>query len=92
MRRLPLVVLVVAGWAGAGARPAAARPSSVGWFAEGGLGAVKFVSKASSDADLGPTVDVRIGRDPGSVGNIVVEATAFETSTTPAVPVISTAQ
>jgi hypothetical protein len=61
--RLALVVLVVAGWAGARSGPAAARPSSVGWFAEGGLGAVKFLSRASSNADLGPTVDVRIGRD-----------------------------
>jgi hypothetical protein len=60
--RLAVVVLVVAGWTGR-ATPAAARPSSVGWFAEGGLGAVKFLSKASSSADLGPTVDVRIGRD-----------------------------
>jgi len=63
MRRLALVVVVVAGWTGAWSRPAAARPSSVGWFAEGGLGAVKFLSKASSNADLGPTVDVRVGRD-----------------------------
>jgi len=61
--RLALVVLVVAGWTGARSGTAAARPSSVGWFAEGGLGAVKFLSKASSNADLGPTVDVRIGRD-----------------------------
>ena len=63
MIRSALVVLVVAGWIGAGSGTAAARPSSVGWFAEGGLGAVKFLSRASSDADLGPTVDVRIGRD-----------------------------
>lgn len=63
MRRLALVVLVVAGWTGARSGTAAAeRPSSVGWFAEGGLGAVKFL-KGSADADLGPTLDVRIGRD-----------------------------
>jgi len=57
--RLALVVLVVAGWTGT----AAARPSSVGWFAEGGLGAVKFLAKGGVNADLGPSVDVRIGRD-----------------------------
>jgi len=54
-----LVALVVAGWCGS----AAARPSSVGWFAEGGLGAVKFLSRASADADLGPDLELRIGRD-----------------------------
>ncbi|HEX3473739.1 MAG TPA: hypothetical protein VHT91_01795, partial [Kofleriaceae bacterium] len=61
--RLAVTLLVIAGWTGAWSSPAAARPSSVGWFAEGGLGAVKFLSKASSDADLGPTVDLRVGRD-----------------------------
>ena len=63
MPRLALVLLVVAGSIGARSSTAAARPSSVGWFAEGGLGAVKFLSRASASADLGPTVDVRIGRD-----------------------------
>ena len=42
---------------------AAARPAASGWFAEGGLGAVAFLPKASSDARLGPALDVRIGRD-----------------------------
>ena len=42
---------------------AAARPASSGWFAEGGLGAVAFLPKASSDADIGPSLDIRIGRD-----------------------------
>jgi opacity protein-like surface antigen len=42
---------------------ALARPASTGWFAEGGLGAVTFLPKASRDASLGPSLDVRIGRD-----------------------------
>lgn len=61
--RLAAVAVVVAGWIGAQPGTAAARPSSVGWFAEGGLGAVKFLAKGGTNADLGPTVDVRIGRD-----------------------------
>jgi len=40
-----------------------ARPASTGWFAEGGLGAVAFLPKASHDAALGPSLDVRVGRD-----------------------------
>jgi hypothetical protein len=44
-------------------RVASARPASVGWFAEGGLGAVKFLPKASSDAALGPSLNLHIGRD-----------------------------
>src|SRR5262245_18534699 len=42
---------------------AEARPASTGWFAEGGLGAVMFLPKASADAALGPALDLRIGRD-----------------------------
>src|SRR6185369_4269001 len=42
---------------------AAARPAASGWFAEGGLGAVAFLPKASRDADVGPALDLRIGRD-----------------------------
>jgi hypothetical protein len=41
---------------------AVARPASTGWFAEGGLGAVTFLPKAASDARIGPSLDVRIGR------------------------------
>jgi hypothetical protein len=63
MPRLALLLLVVAGGIAARSTTAAARPASVGWYAEGGLGAVKFLAKASTNADLGPTVDVRIGRD-----------------------------
>lgn len=42
---------------------AAARPAATGWFAEGGLGAVAFLPKASRSADVGPALDIRIGRD-----------------------------
>ena len=40
-----------------------ARPASTGWYAEGGLGAVAFLPKASKDAAVGPALDVRVGRD-----------------------------
>ena len=43
--------------------PASARPASTGWFAEGGLGAVAFLAKASKDAKLGPALNLRVGRD-----------------------------
>jgi hypothetical protein len=42
---------------------AAARPAATGWFAEGGIGAVGFLPEASSDAALGPALDLRVGRD-----------------------------
>jgi len=54
---------VVSGTLAALCGAAAARPASTGWFAEGGLGAVVFLPKASNDAKLGPSLDVRIGRD-----------------------------
>jgi len=42
---------------------AGARPASSGWFAEGGLGAVAFLPKATDDAAPGPALNLRIGRD-----------------------------
>jgi hypothetical protein len=54
---------VVSGTLAALCGAAEARPASTGWFAEGGLGAVAFLPKASNDAKLGPSLDVRIGRD-----------------------------
>jgi hypothetical protein len=42
---------------------AGARPAATGWYAEGGLGAVAFLSRASRDAAIGPALDLRIGRD-----------------------------
>jgi len=64
MRRSALVViaLVVVVVVAPGAT-ASARPAASGWFAEGGLGAVAFLPKASRDADIGPALDIRIGRD-----------------------------
>lgn len=56
MKRVVLVVCALAA-------PAAARPASTGFFAEGGLGAVAFLPSASSDARVGPALQVRIGRD-----------------------------
>jgi hypothetical protein len=59
MNRLAVVSGTLAALCGV----ANARPASTGWFAEGGLGAVAFLPKASSDAKVGPALDVRIGRD-----------------------------
>jgi hypothetical protein len=53
----PALVLVF------GAATADARPAATGWFAEGGLGAVAFLPKASRDAAIGPALDFRLGRD-----------------------------
>jgi hypothetical protein len=39
------------------------RAASTGFFAEGGLGAVAFLPKVSTDAATGPALDIRIGRD-----------------------------
>lgn len=39
------------------------RAASTGFFAEGGLGAVAFLPKVSTDAAVGPALDLRIGRD-----------------------------
>jgi hypothetical protein len=56
---VPLALVALVSPAGV----AGARPAATGWFAEGGLGAVAFLPKASSDADIGPSLDLRIGRD-----------------------------
>ncbi len=42
---------------------AVARPASTGWYAEGGLGAVAFLPTVNDDAKVGPTLEVRVGRD-----------------------------
>jgi hypothetical protein len=55
---------------------AVARPASTGWFAEGGLGAVAFLPRAASDASVGPTLDLRIGRDLFSWLSIGVDLAA----------------
>jgi len=62
-RRLMRKFVVVSGTLAALAGTAHARPASTGWFAEGGLGAVAFLTKASKDAKPGLAIDLRLGRD-----------------------------
>jgi len=45
------------------ATPAYARPASVGFYAEGGLGATGFLGEAADWSAVGPAVDLRIGYD-----------------------------
>jgi len=45
------------------ATASADRPASQGWYAEGGIGATGFLQAASADAAIGPSLDVRFGRD-----------------------------
>src|SRR5689334_15923647 len=67
---------------------AAARPASTGWFAEGGLGAVKFLPKASADAALGPSLNLHVGRDLFSWLSIGVDlAASSHEATVPPPPV-----
>jgi hypothetical protein len=63
MSRPALVALAAGALAGVAAAPAEARPASTGWYAEGGLGAVAFLPGASDDAAIGPTFNLRVGRD-----------------------------
>jgi hypothetical protein len=65
--------------------PAPRRAAATGWYTEGGLGAVAFLPKASKDADVGPAINVRIGRDLFSwlaVG-ITLAASSHEATTPP---------
>jgi len=85
MIRFVVVAVAVAGTTGVGVREASARPASTGWFAEGGLGAVAFLPKASKDANVGPSLDLRIGRDLFSwlsVG-VTLAASSHEATTPP---------
>jgi opacity protein-like surface antigen len=78
-------VAVVSGTLAALCGAATARPASTGWFAEGGLGAVAFLPKASADATIGPSLDLRIGRDLVSwlsIG-ITVAASSHEATVPP---------
>ena len=45
---------------------ALARPASTGFFTEAGAGAVGFLGAAASDADVGPTMTLRLGWEPFS--------------------------
>lgn len=55
---------------------AAARPASTGWYAEGGLGIVGFLPSADDDAQVGPAMHVRIGRDVFSWLSIGIDLAA----------------
>jgi hypothetical protein len=59
MGRLAVIIAGVAAFSG----EAGARPASSGWYAEGGLGAVGFLPSHADDAEPGPALNVRIGRD-----------------------------
>lgn len=64
MNRSAVVSLAVLAATLSSARIAAAdRPAAVGWYAEGGLGATKFIGRVGRDADLGPALDLHVGRD-----------------------------
>jgi hypothetical protein len=81
--RLIFIALVLALAALCGT--ASARPAATGWFAEGSLGAVGFLPKASQDAAVGPALEVRIGRDLFSwlsIG-ITVAASSHEATVPP---------
>jgi hypothetical protein len=56
MRRVLLLLIALAS-------TAHARPASTGFFAEAGLGATKFLPPDGKNAKMGPTIEVRIGRD-----------------------------
>lgn len=70
MRGLCVVALTLA------SATASARPASTGWFAEGSLGVVKFLPSTSADAALGPSLDLRVGRDLFSWLSIGIMASA----------------
>jgi len=77
-RRNAVAVAVLGGFATitAASGGAAARPAATGWFAEGGLGAVGFLSRAGSAAATGPALELRVGRDLFSWLAIGIDLTA----------------
>ncbi|MGE5182714.1 MAG: hypothetical protein ACM31C_11655 [Acidobacteriota bacterium] len=81
MRRLGLLgcVLASAGVAHAD------RVASTGFFAEGGLGAVSFLPATSSDAAVGPAMNLRVGRDLFSFLSlgVYIAASSHEATTPP---------
>ena len=86
MARFAVLGIVAALSAPAGT--AVARPASTGWFAEGGLGAVKFLPKASADAALGPSLNLHVGRDLFSWLSIGVDlAASSHEATVPPPPI-----
>lgn len=88
MGRSLFVPLLVSAALAALVRPAAARPASSGWFAEGGLGAVTYLPpRASKAAALGPALNLRVGRDLFSWLSIGIDlAASSHEATVPAPP------
>lgn len=83
MRRLALGLAVVVALCDV----AAARPASTGWYAEGGAGAVSFLPSASKSAALGPSLDLRVGRDLFSWFSVgIALAASSHEATVPAPP------
>jgi len=64
-----------------------ARPASQGWYAEGGLGAVSFLTKTADDAAIGPSANIRVGYDLFSFLSIGISLSASShEATVPAPP------
>jgi hypothetical protein len=80
--RLVIVCAVLA----LGGGSAQARPASTGWYAEGGLGAVAFLPKTSTDAKIGPALDMRVGRDLFSWLSLGISLAASSHEATPPPP------
>ena len=86
VKRLALIAVVAASSLVL-AREAFARPASQGWYAERGLGAVAFLPSASSDAAIGPGLNLRVGRDIFSFFSLGVNlAASSHEATVPAPP------
>lgn len=83
MGRFALVCAAMAALVGG----AEARPASQGWYAEGGLGAVAFLPSHADDAAVGPSINVRIGRDLFSWLSVGISlAASSHEATVPAPP------
>ena len=87
MSRLSLRIIGASALAlGAMAGTAGARPASTGFFAEGGLDVMKFLSPGAASAAAGPGIDLRVGRDLFSwlsVGGYVAGSTHEATTPPP---------
>ena len=61
------------------------RAASTGFFAEGGVGAVNFLPSVRRDADMGPALNLRVGRDLFSFLSlgVYVAASSHEASLPP---------
>lgn len=57
------IVVLLAVWAGPGLGSVDARPASVGYYTEAGMGATTFLGTAADYSRVGPGVDIRTGYD-----------------------------